>query len=81
MSDKIDLTYEQALQELEATVAKLEGEGLELAETVALYERGKALAQHCQDLLDAVELRVQQVNSSEDGGVRIEPFVREGGAA
>ncbi len=80
MSDKIDLTYEQALQELEATVAKLEGEGLELAETVALYERGKALAQHCQDLLDAVELRVQQVNSGEDGEVRIEPFSREGAA-
>lgn len=80
MSDKIDLTYEHALQELELTVAKLEREGLELAETVALYERGKALAQHCQDLLDAVELRVQQVNSGEDGEVRIEPFVREGGA-
>lgn len=81
MSEKIDLTYEQALQELEATVARLEGEGLELDETVELYERGKALAQHCQSLLDAVELRVQQVNAEENGEVRIEPFKREEGAA
>lgn len=81
MSEKIDLTYEQALQELEATVARLEGEGLELDETVELYERGKALAQHCQSLLDAVELRVQQVNAGENGEVRIEPFKREEGVA
>jgi len=73
-----DLTYEKALQELEAIVAKLEGEGLDLDETVTLYQRGRALAQHCQKLLDTVELRVQQVNTDETGETRIEPFPMEG---
>ena len=78
MSDEIDLTYEQALQELEEIVARLEGESLELAETLALYERGKALARYCQGLLDAVELRVQQVNTGADGEVHVEPLARDG---
>jgi exodeoxyribonuclease VII small subunit len=78
MSDDIDLTYEQALQELEEIVASLEHEGLELAETLALYERGKELSRYCQGLLDAVELRVQQVSTGENGEVRLEPLARDG---
>ena len=78
MSDEIDLSYEQALQELEAIVTSLEHEGLELAETLTLYERGKELSQYCQGLLDKVELRVQQVNAGENGEVRIEAFATDG---
>ena len=74
------LTYEQALEELEGILAKLEGEGLTLDETVALYERGRALAQYCQKLLDTVELRVQQVREDDNGVSRLEPFSMERGA-
>jgi exodeoxyribonuclease VII small subunit len=72
-----ELTYEQALEELEGILAKLEGEGLALDETVALYERGRTLSQHCQRLLDKVELRVQQVREDESGVTRVEPFPME----
>ncbi len=74
MDQDDNLTYEAALTELEGILAKLEGEGLTLDETVTLYERGRALTRHCQQLLDKVELRVQQVREGENGEVRVDPF-------
>lgn len=58
------LTYEQALTELEALVAALEGEQQTLSEALSLYERGQALVQHCVELLDQAELKIQQLTPS-----------------
>lgn len=58
------LTYEEALAELEALVAALEGEQQTLTEALALYERGQALTQHCTALLDQAELKIQQLTPS-----------------
>lgn len=55
------LSFDQALTELESVVQRLEGGPLPLEETVALYQRGRALAEHCQRLLDAAELQVSQL--------------------
>jgi len=52
------MTYEQALQELENILTALEGEARGLDETMGLFERGKILIQRCQDLLDKAELKV-----------------------
>ena len=57
-----DLSYEQALAELEAIVASLESGTLQLEETMTLYERGQALTAHCVELLDKAELRVKQLS-------------------
>jgi len=57
-----DLSYEQALAELETIVSSLEGNKLPLEETMALFERGKELTQHCVDLLDKAELRVKKLS-------------------
>lgn len=59
------LTYEEALAELEALVGVLEEEQKPLDEAIALFERGQALARHCTALLEKAELRVQQLNGSE----------------
>ena len=53
------LTYEQARDELAAVVSDLEAGGLTLEESLALWERGEALAAHCQAWLDAARVRVQ----------------------
>ncbi len=53
-----DLTYEQARDELASVVQQLESGGLTLEESLALWERGEALAQHCQTWLDAARERV-----------------------
>jgi exodeoxyribonuclease VII small subunit len=57
-----ELSYEQALAELETIVASLESSKLPLDETMSLYERGQALTKHCVELLDKAELRVKQLS-------------------
>jgi exodeoxyribonuclease VII small subunit len=57
-----NLSYEQALAELESTVASLEANKLSLEESMALFERGQALTRHCMDLLDKAELRIKQLS-------------------
>jgi exodeoxyribonuclease VII small subunit len=56
-----ELSYEQALAELEEIVAALEGEQNQLEEAIRLFERGQALALRCGVLLEAAELKVKQV--------------------
>ena len=56
-----DLTFELAFQELEEHVKALEGGDLPLEESLALFERGQALAAYCAELLDAAELKIEQI--------------------
>jgi exodeoxyribonuclease VII small subunit len=58
-----DLTFETALQELEETVARLEAGEMTLEEALALFERGQALTDHCNKLLDTAVLRVEQLTA------------------
>ena len=60
-----ELSFEDALAQLEDLVASLEEGRLPLAEAVAHYERGMALAAYCSDLLDSAELRVRQIDTTE----------------
>lgn len=59
--DVINLSFEQAVGELESTVQRLEAGDLSLTEAIALYERGMHLVRHCNDVLDAAELQVQEL--------------------
>lgn len=70
MQNDAGLTFEQAFEELETIVGKLEAGELTLEESVALYERGQTLARLCGDLLDNAELRIQQLD--DDG--TLSPF-------
>ena len=62
------LPFDKALDELKDVVARLEEGGLPLEESIALYERGAALHEHCGTLLDAAELRVQRLVDGAGGG-------------
>jgi exodeoxyribonuclease VII small subunit len=57
-----ELSYEQALTELETIVTSLEANRLSLEDTLALFERGQALTKHCIELLDKAELRVKKLS-------------------
>jgi exodeoxyribonuclease VII small subunit len=50
-----DLSYEQARDELVALVARIESGQVPLEESMLLWERGEALAAHCQAKLDAAQ--------------------------
>lgn len=56
-----ELSYEEALAELEEIVSALEGEQNQLEDSIKLFERGQALAARCGVLLEAAELKVKQV--------------------
>lgn len=56
-----DLSYEAARDELVETVHRLEAGGTSLEESLALWERGEALAQRCQEWLDGARTRLDEV--------------------
>lgn len=49
------LSYEQARDELVALVARIESGQVPLEDAMLLWERGEALAAHCQAKLDAAQ--------------------------
>ena len=55
------LTFEQALQQLEQIVLRLEKGQVELEESIASYERGLALKAHCESKLRDAEMRVEKI--------------------
>ena len=52
-ADIKDMSFERALKELEAIVGRLERGDVELEESIAIYERGEQLRDHCDRLLKA----------------------------
>jgi len=61
-----DLTFEQAFNELEETVARLEDGDLSLEASLALFERGQQLSARCARLLEQAELKVTQLTDKDD---------------
>ncbi len=59
MSADPDLDYEQARDELAEVVAKLEAGGLSLEDSLALWERGEALAKLCDRHLAGAKERIE----------------------
>lgn len=60
-----DLSYEDARDELTAIVATLEAGNQSLEESMSLWERGEALAQHCQQWLDQAEKRIEAMTAEQ----------------
>ena len=60
-ADVTTLSFEAALKELEAIVARLEQGQVDLEDSIALYERGQALKTHCENKLKAAESRLEKI--------------------
>ena len=72
-----DLTFDDALAELQRTIAELETGGQPLERTLALHERGAALLEHCEKLLRSAELRMRQL-VAKPGGLETVEVTAEG---
>ena len=59
--DVATLSYERAREELVAVVQRLEAGSVPLEDSLALWERGEALAQRCQTWLDEARARLAAV--------------------
>lgn len=62
-----DMSFEQALGELENIVSGLEQGNVPLEKSIEIYERGEALKKHCQTLLKAAEDKVEKIRINSDG--------------
>jgi exodeoxyribonuclease VII small subunit len=62
-----DLTFEEALKELELVVGKLERGDVALEESIALYERGAALKAACEKKLAEAEEKIARITLGPDG--------------
>jgi exodeoxyribonuclease VII small subunit len=64
-ADVADLTYEQARDELVQVVSRLEAGGEPLEASLALWERGEALAARCQQWLDGARERLASARAAD----------------
>ena len=66
-SDVTQLSFEEALKELERIVGRLESGDAALQEAIDLYERGDRLRRQCAERLDAAQARIEAVRTDADG--------------
>jgi exodeoxyribonuclease VII small subunit len=52
------ISYEQARDELQQVVTKLEGQNVSLEESMALWERGEELAKICEEWLSGARKKL-----------------------
>lgn len=62
-----EMTFEQAMKELETVVSQLERGDVALDQSIALYERGAKLKKRCEDELKRAEEKVAAITLDADG--------------
>ena len=67
-------TFEQALAQLEAIVSGIEQGKVGLQESIAQYEKGMKLIQHCRAVLSDAEAKIQQLQVADDGKLSPAPM-------
>ena len=72
--DTADLTFEDAMRELETIVRDLETGKAKLDDAVRAYERGAALKAHCEAKLAGAKAKIEQITISPDGKISTTPL-------
>ena len=62
-----ELSFEEAVAELERIVEQLERGDVALDKSIEIYERGEALKAHCENLLSAAEKRIEKIRLDRRG--------------
>lgn len=73
-ADIQNLTFEQAMGELDKIVQRLESGQEPLEQAIALYERGVALRTHCESKLNQAQMKVEKIMQQPDGSVKSGEF-------
>ena len=68
------LPFEDALKKLETIVAAMESEDLPLEILLAKYEEGTRLTRTCQEKLAEAELKIQQLEKTAAGEMKLKPL-------
>ena len=72
-----ELTFEDAIENLEKIVGELETGKLSLAESVKKFEEGMKLSKHCNEILNNAEKEITILLEKDDGTIKEEDFVTE----
>ncbi len=76
--DISEMTFEQAVDQLERIVDHLERGDVPLDKSIEIYERGEALKKHCERLLEAAENRIEKIRLDRNGKPQgVEPLDAE----
>ncbi|EMY35474.1 exodeoxyribonuclease VII small subunit [Arthrobacter crystallopoietes BAB-32] len=67
-TDIAAMSYEQAREELVAVVHQLEAGNISLEQSLALWERGEALAARCETWLEGARQRLDAARAATDSG-------------
>ena len=73
-----NLPFEDALKKLEAIVEAMESEELPLESLMAKYEEGTQLAKTCQEKLAEAELKIQRLEQTAAGEMKLKPMPMAG---
>jgi exodeoxyribonuclease VII small subunit len=76
----VSLPFEEALKKLEAIVGAMESEDLPLEALLAKYEEGTRLARTCQEKLAEAELKIQQLEKTAAGEMKLKPVATPEGS-
>ncbi|MEX1035386.1 MAG: exodeoxyribonuclease VII small subunit [Sneathiella sp.] len=71
-ADIAKMSFEEALQELEQIVEKLDSGQVELDQSIDIYTRGSLLKQHCEGKLRNAQERVDKI-VGKNGNLSVEP--------
>lgn len=72
-----DLSFEEALAELEKIVRGLESGSDDLKTSIDSYERGAALKKLCEAKLKEAQMKIEKITSAEGGKAKTEAFAAE----
>lgn len=72
-----ELSFEEAINELEKTVNELEVEKLTLDESVKKFEKGMELSKYCNELLEKAEKDITILIEQSNGEIKTEKFELE----
>lgn len=62
MSEEESPTFEEALNQLETVVKRLEDPDVSLEESIDLYEQGMKLSAFCNETLEKATLRIEKLH-------------------
>jgi exodeoxyribonuclease VII small subunit len=71
------LPFEEALKRLEGVVEAMESGDLPLETLLSRYEEGAQLVKICQEKLAEAEVKMQQLEKSASGEIKLKPFETE----
>lgn len=72
-----DMSYEDAIEELEKIIEELESNDLSLKDSMDKFKRGIALYNHCNEILNKMEGEVKVLIKDDDGTIKDEDFFVE----